>query len=350
MFELSQIDSVYIIVPTKTLQDQWASNLISFTDVRINEISFDYKRPFKINILTNLSARKIDFSKISENFAVIFDECHRYGTENNMYLLGQKFIGKLGLTATLDRKYDDGVNQFLIPNIGKIIFDYNLKIAMREGVVEEYKLINLRTYFNEQEQSEYDNLTTKISKLYATSFKHRIETNSNISSNKNLELLIFKRSRLVNDTEQRAYVAAKIILANNKRKKIVFCESIEQAELIQKICRENQLETLVYHSKLNRYQRISNLINFSKNYYHTMIGCKALDEGFDVPDIDFGIIVSQSTTSRQRIQRLGRTIRKFERKLKPVIYTLYTTDLERNVLYEEMVINPEIEVEWLEVK
>jgi superfamily II DNA or RNA helicase len=176
------------------------------------------------------------------------------------------------------------------------------------------------------------------------------DENGNILSNKNLELLMFKRSRLVNETEQRAYVAAKIILANLERKKIVFCESIVQAELIQQLCRINQLETLVYHSKLKRQERISNLINFSRNYYHTLIGCKALDEGFDVPDIDFGIIVSQSATSRQRIQRLGRTIRKFENKLKPVIYTLYTTDAERDELYEEMVINPEIVVEWLEVK
>ena len=100
---------------------------------------------------------------------------------------------------------------------------------------------------------------------------------------------------------------------------------------------------------MRRSDRISVLNNFNSNYYHTLIGCKALDEGFDVPDIDFGIIVSQTKTNRQRIQRLGRTIRKSKGKLKPVIYTLYTTEDEYLKLYEEQFNNPYIDVKWEEV-
>ena len=66
--------------------------------------------------------------------------------------------------------------------------------------------------------------------------------------------------------------------------------------------------------------------------------------------IDFAIIVSQSNTSRQRIQRLGRTVRKQEGKNKPIIYTLYTTDSEYDMLYSEMMMNPQIKVKWIEVK
>ena len=100
---------------------------------------------------------------------------------------------------------------------------------------------------------------------------------------------------------------------------------------------------------MKRSDRISILNNFNSNYYHTLIGCRALDEGFDVPDIDFGIIVSQTKTNRQRIQRLGRTIRKLKGKQKPIIYTLYTTEEEYLTLYEEQFNNPNIEAKWEEV-
>ena len=61
-------------------------------------------------------------------------------------------------------------------------------------------------------------------------------------------------------------------------------------------------------------------------------------------------IISQTKTSRQRIQRLGRTIRKSKGKIKPIIYTLYTTEEEYSSLYEEQFNNPHIEVEWMEIK
>ena len=101
---------------------------------------------------------------------------------------------------------------------------------------------------------------------------------------------------------------------------------------------------------MNRSLRLDNLCGFYNNFYHTLIGCKALDEGFDVPDIDFAVIVSQSNSSRQRIQRLGRSIRKDKNKLKPEIYTFYTTEDERKVLEMESHINPNITTQWMEVK
>ncbi len=264
-----------------------------------------------------------------------------------MSFLKNKFESRIGLTATLERKYDDGVEQILIPNIGKRIYDYDIKKALKDGVVENYKMVYLRTHFNHEEEEDYERLSKRISQLSAMKYngdKNKIEID------KQLEMLLFKRSRLVNNSNQRKYVATNLIINNLKRKKIIFCESIKQAEEIKEECKKNNLDTVIYHSKMKQSDRVSVLNSFQSNYYHTLIGCKALDEGFDVPDIDFGIIVSQTKTSRQRIQRLGRTIRKSKGKEKPIIYTLYTTEDEYSDLYEEQFINPHIEVEWREVK
>ena len=349
LFEKDLIDSTIIVVPTKTLQDQWASNIVSTTNSTLSEISFNYKKLNKINILTNLSTQKIPFKELKNRYSIVLDECHRYGTSKNLNYLDNNFISKIGLTATLERKYDDGVEEILVPFIGEKIYDYNIKEALIDGVVENYKMVYLRTYLNDDEENEYTELSKKISKL--SRLKHeKWDRVNGVDLDKQLEMLLFKRSRLVNDSYQRKYVASKLILNNLRRKKIIFCESIKQAEEIQEECKLNDLDTLIYHSRMKRSDRISVLNSFQSNYYHTLIGCKALDEGFDVPDIDFGIIVSQTKTSRQRIQRLGRTIRKSKGKDKPIIYTLYTTEDEYSSLYEEQFSNPHIETEWKEVK
>lgn len=348
LFEKNFIDSVIIVVPTKTLQDQWASNILQNSNCLPNELSFNRKKLNKINILTNLSVQKINFKSLENKYSLILDECHRYGTEKNLVFLSQNFVSKIGLTATLERKYDDGVEKFLYPNIGQVIYSYTIKQALKDGVVEPYKLIYLRTHFNNDEQIEYDELSHRISVLWGRLTSEK-DKKSKESLKKSIEMLSFKRSRLVNESKQRKYVAARLILNNIKRKKIVFCESIKQAEEIKDLCLENGLSTVVYHSKMKQSDRISVLNDFQSDYYHTLIGCKALDEGFDVPDIDFGLIVSQTKTNRQRIQRLGRTIRKSKNKQKPIIYTLYTTEDEYSNLYEEQFNNPEIEIEWKEV-
>lgn len=317
---------------------------MAITDLKDKEISFNYKKLKKVTILVNLSAQKIHEELDLSSTVLVLDECHRYGTEKNLAFLKRKYFSKIGLTATLERKYDDGVERYIRPNVGDTIYEYDIKKGLEDGVVENYEMIYLKTQLTSSEDQEYEELSRKISQLYARKY-----SNSGESKSDYLDILMYKRMRLVNNSEQRKYVAAKIILQNLNRKKIVFCESIDQAEDIRRICLENGLDTAIYHSKMTRKDRLSYLFQFQKDYYHTLIGCKALDEGFDVPDIDFGLIVSQTKTSRQRIQRLGRTIRKSKNKQRPIIYTLYTTKDEERLLREERFNYPFIETKWLEI-
>ena len=64
-----------------------------------------------------------------------------------------------------------------------------------------------------------------------------------------------------------------------------------------------------------------------------LVTCTALDEGLNVPDIEVAVIVSQTMSLRQRIQRVGRALRKGKKRAK--IYTIYITDDEKNTLIKE---------------
>ena len=69
------------------------------------------------------------------------------GQKKNLQFLKNKFESTIGLTATLERKYDEGVEKILIPNIGRKIYDYDIKQALEDGVVENYKMVYLRAHF-----------------------------------------------------------------------------------------------------------------------------------------------------------------------------------------------------------
>lgn len=339
----SIIDNVIVVVPSKTLQDQWAANFQNIFIIEDDDVNYKSSTLKKINILINITAQKLPKSDYSRTL-LIADECHRYGTQNNLKFLSLNFGAKLGLTATLERKYDEGVNDILKPLIGSIIYNYSLKQAIKDSVVTEYILKNIKTNLTNDEQIEFDKIDRRIQKL---SFQLKKENNPSLESK--IKLLLIKRKQIINNSTYRALVAVKLILANLDRKKIIFTETINQAESIKIQCKNQGLETLIYHSNMNRKDRLFNLRSFLDDDYHTLIGCKSLDEGFDVPNIDMGIIVSQTNTSRQRIQRLGRTIRLYENKLTPIIFTLYTTHDERETLYEEMILNTNIKVEWMEI-
>lgn len=59
---------------------------------------------------------------------------------------------------------------------------------------------------------------------------------------------------------------------------------------------------------------------------YILIACKAIDEGVDIPDVSVGIVLSGTASKRQRVQRLGRIIRKKEGKDRAFLYYLHIED------------------------
>ena len=53
-----------------------------------------------------------------------------------------------------------------------------------------------------------------------------------------------------------------------------------------------------------------------------MLVCRSFDEGIDFPEVDAAILVASTQSKRQRIQRIGRTLRRGDGNKRPVIITL----------------------------
>jgi superfamily II DNA or RNA helicase len=324
-----------VVVPSQALRDQWAVNISKYTTIKSNEIGFSLKNPKKIcYVVINLSFQKQYALIETSNCLVIFDECHRYGTINNIPFLSRKYFGKVGLTATLERLYDDGVESILKRFIGDLIYEYNINDAVNDGVVTPFKLINYKLPLIDSEEHEINKINRSIS------IAKREENEEKI------KFLLLKRRRILNNSMYRVPTAVMLIKKHLMLKKIVFCESTLQADEIYLELKRLNLQVAIYHSKLSQKKRLSNLVSFINGYCHTLIGCKSLDEGFDVPDIEMAIIVSQTATNRQRIQRIGRSIRKSPNKESSVVITLYNSEDEERKLDLELDDQELISKEW----
>ena len=66
----------------------------------------------------------------------------------------------------------------------------------------------------------------------------------------------------------------------------------------------------VLHSGLDQKERKSVLDEFRVNGVSALLTCRVLDEGLDVPQIDAALLVASTQSRRQRIQRIGRALRK----------------------------------------
>lgn len=324
---------VVIIVPSIALQDQWYVGImkdlsLSSRDIKCYSGSNKPKKPGLINIIIINTARTIDKKSFKKNTFLIVDECHRSGSQENSKCFEIPHTATLGLSATPVREFDDGFAKYIQPNLGEIIFEYAYEEAYQDGVISDFKLVNVRTFFNEEEQEQYNAFGKRIAILLT-------QIKKGVGSEEKLKFLMLQRSRLSSSAENRIPVALNIILKNKDKKVLVFTESIAHANLLYEYLEDKLCSVTIYHSKVADAFKHQNLLCYRNNDYRILITCRALDEGMNVPETEVAVIVSATSSIRQRIQRLGRVLRVSTGKDLAMIYTIYITDQERKRLNNE---------------
>lgn len=140
--------------------------------------------------------------------------------------------------------------------------------------------------------------------------------------------LSYKRKSIVCLASARIFCACELISRLPQREKIiVFGERIHQADELYALL-QKQFPGRVgrYHSQMGQQANRNALSRFRDGSIRILIACKAIDEGLDVPEASIGIILSGTSMQRQRIQRLGRILRKSGKKEYASLYYLHLTD------------------------
>jgi superfamily II DNA or RNA helicase len=151
----------------------------------------------------------------------------------------------------------------------------------------------------------------------------------------------------MNLSVNRIRLALRLIAANKGARTIVFHEDIEACGIIQEVLSEAKIRSGVYHSKMKLRERAETLSAFRRGQIDALVTCRALDEGFNVPETELGIIAASTATRRQRIQRLGRVLRPVPGKGQATVYSLVATEPEiKRLREEEIELEGVAEVSW----
>ncbi len=363
---------IKIVVPTGALMHQWNRALRAFHNTKevngcknqpkyIGLRGGGYKTPtdckymiYVINSARYELARQV-LSELQNGKAVLLiaDECHHYiGGQNQLIFEFLPHIEpyknhffSLGLSATLP---GGQAEHELAAALGRRIYNYGMETARARRTVCPCDIFHIALTFQQDERERYEELSNRMSVLYFTllsaypmlaklSQRERFELLRSITGGKNRKMaeaarqylsLSYIRKNLVCMASERLDCAYDLIKHLGIRNHImVFGERIRQAEELYRRLQSLYPERVgCYHSGLKPQTNRNTLERFRSGDIRILIACKAIDEGVDVPDAAIGIVLSGTSTQRQRIQRLGRIIRKKEGKGNVLLYYLHITE------------------------
>ena len=370
---------VAIVVPTIVLMNQWYDELEQRSNIPASAIgrlggghddNFSDGRRFLIAVLA--SAYKMLPSLVNEGIGthlmLIADECHRVGAAEMSKVLTVRRQFSLGLSATPEReeeedegkeavRYEDSL---LGKELGGVVYELTLAKAVELGVVPKFTIRHFGLTLKPEEAEKYERLTRAIEDA-------RKELQHAASSGKGSGAAFYRwvrsisdkgngwasrlAARFMMDTRQRkellyrmknraeaveALLRAEFDLQPNARA-ILFHESIAEVMSLFDRLRSAGFAVVAEHSDLPDSYREQSLELFRTGVANVVVSAKSLIEGFNVPAADVGIIVASSTSVRQRIQSLGRVLRKHRgtagEEKTSVIHVLYARDTVDDAIY-----------------
>ena len=346
---LPQALQVKIVVPQTFLASQWRDEIKRLLGVAGSDIGLysgkrkDHGKRFMIYIINSARyslARHI-LSDIKNGMAVflIADECHHYGSEENRHIFdfirlldGNSPYYTLGLSATPDTLGPS--YKTITASLGREIYSYDLSRALQDNIISRFILFNISLAFRDDEKDAYqelsDKLTICLSRLWAVHPELRGLSGSAFFSRLHILAargtagsgsseyaasalqLMYQRRSISHMAKARIPCALSIVRTLPPQTRfLLFCERIQTAEAIYLALQTAYPgQAGLYHSQMADTVRQNTLEHYRAGTFRLLVCCRALDEGFNIPDTDVGVIVASTTSIRQRIQRLGRLLRR----------------------------------------
>jgi superfamily II DNA or RNA helicase len=375
---------VAIVVPTVVLLNQWYEEIKEKSNLPEDAIGFlgaGYEDNFNENqkriiICVLKSATKklpnIVEEKLGSKLLLVVDECHRAGAPEMRKVFKVKRKYGLGLSATPEREdseeekngivFNGSYNESLLGReIGPLIYEMSLKQAFDMGILPGFELKHYGLPLTMKERSKYDSISHSIkelnSKLKEQGRGKKINSDSDLwswcQSLSKQEGRLGDLARLfVRKTRERKYLLynakarndavvdiLKGELKNNPNTRaILFHERIEEVMNLYNRLLKKGISVVAENSQLSDILRETSIDLFRRGIARVIVSARSLIEGFNVPSADIGIIVASSTSVRQRIQTLGRVLRKTQvggKEKKAVVYVLYMDKTTDEYIYEK---------------
>ena len=299
---------ILVIVPKNVILERtWYTELVE-NGVPYYDIGIFYgkiKEYAKITLTNMQSMDVIDCEKFD---FCIYDEIHNYGSERMMYYVKYGFKYKLGLTATIERM--DNMHETMIREFNYNIFKYMPMEALADKVLNDFDFTDVIVELDTNSRTEYEKIEQKINLIYAQFGGYSKCMKSTSSSKFALLKLLHERNKIVNNYPDKFEVIKKICADRPEAKIIIFNQYNDQTNKCYWHLCDIGIRARTVHSGINPKERNQVLDDFKNNIFNVLLTSKVLDEGYNLPQIDVGIMMAGDSTKKQTVQRMGRVLRK----------------------------------------
>jgi len=301
---------VLVVVPKNViLETGWFSELYNqgFNLMDIGVFYGNIKEYGKTITITNMQNLKNISYEIFD--MVVFDEVHNYGTDSLLPFVMTEKKYKVGLSATMERLDKRHFNIFAAFDYN--IFYYNADEALLDGVINPFNLTDISVEMDESSFERYTEISTKLNFIFKCygSFR-KIMTSKDSGIKGKMLYLMGERKDLVNNYCRKLDLLKVICQKHQDDKIIVFNEFNDFTNKIYWSLLDVGVKSCIFHSTMNEKKRQDNLTDYKNGKYQVLLTTRAVDEGYNLPKMDVGIICASNSTRRQTVQRMGRVLRK----------------------------------------
>ncbi|WP_431942319.1 DEAD/DEAH box helicase [Micromonospora marina] len=330
-----------VVVPTEALARQWRAMLERFTSLEQSEIgllgaghSAELSGCRALVAVLNTAAKQLPAAaRTAQPLMLVIDECHRAGAPTFSQVLQTEAAYRLGLSATPDREELDDAGQPLRydeqlvgQRLGPVVYRYTLRNARFDGWLPDYEIHHHGIQLTDGERHEYDKFSRQVDdladELRSLGFEPgRVQQlqrrGGEVASVARRYIAVTSRRKdLLYRAAERSRVAHRIIedslAAGETRRVLLFHERVDEAkQLYERLQRSLRGSSIALeHSRLGTRTRTAALDAFRDGRAQILVSVKSLVEGIDVPEADLGVSVAATSSVRQRIQALGRVLRR----------------------------------------
>lgn len=329
-------DIVVILAPTQDLLMQWDSedNLLKFfPDARVikcyggedwryrlyNAVHATRDDPvFVISTMHPITMgdafEMVEEGTDPEERILVADEVHNLGSTLRRGALEEFDAGKarIGLSATPERG-DEG-DEIIMPYFGNEIDRITISEAIEDHkVLTPYKYDLYTAILSPAERDEYNELSDEIAEKY---FQYRRSENEPLlvtaEHHPDLRSIVMERAGVLKECKNKSEITQRII-DDIGVKTLVYCNTKDHARAVKEdlehVSNRNYGLFLGEHAE---DQRENFLKYFEDGFLDVLVSIDCLTEGVDVPDADSAILIANSGSEREAVQRRGRVLRKSE--------------------------------------
>lgn len=345
--------AVIILCPFQHLVDQWEEDASLF-NIRNIVTGYsgskdgdylsklrDYIQEYNSGVMDNFfffctnASFKLDrvqkvLANIKKPSLLVADEVHNMGSKQMGKYLTDAYTYRLGLSATVERFRDDEGTKQIFDFFGEKCITYTMEQAIKEDKLCKYNYFPIVTTLDDEEISEYLDLTRKIAKNMKKNKKGKT-----VLTERGEQLAII-RARLVAGAKDKL-VRLKEEMKNHLTEKfiLVYCgtsklekDNGDEIRQIESVSRMLGIDLGMNVGRYTSMEKIGERQNiktaFKSGNLQVLVAIKCLDEGVNIPGIRTAFILASSTNPREYVQRRGRVLRKADGKNIANIYDFIT--------------------------